>query len=132
MDDPLMLAAATTVVTWATTEVAQGARTALADLTRLLRRRFRHEPSASQAVDVALRQPTPEAVRRFAALLQEEASRDPAFDAAFRERFARVEAALTANPGDVTNTVFGDVGGSAVQARDVHGGITFGNRHGSS
>ncbi|MEV6370168.1 hypothetical protein AB0L86_25105 [Micromonospora musae] len=126
MDDSLMLAAATTLVAWATTELAQGARSAVSGLTEFLRHRFRHEQAALQTVEVALRHPTTDPVQRLAALLERETLRDPAFDAEFRARFAQVEAIVAANPGDVTNTVSGDVSGPLVQARDVHGGISFG------
>ncbi|MGV9763580.1 hypothetical protein [Micromonospora tulbaghiae] len=124
MDDPLMLAAATTLVAWATTELAQGARSAVSGLTEFLRHRFRHE----QTVEVALRHPTADTVQRLAAILEQETLRDPAFDAEFRARFAKVQAIVAANQGDMTNTVSGDVSGSVVQARDVHGGISFGGR----
>ncbi|MEH0934026.1 hypothetical protein [Micromonospora psammae] len=128
MDDPLMLAAATTLVAWATTELAQEARSAVAGLTEFLRHRFRNEQAAQQTVEVALRHPTADMVQRLAALLEQETLRDPAFDAELRERFAKVEAIMAANQGNVTNTVSGDVSGSMVQARDVHGGISFGGR----
>lgn len=124
VDDPLMLAAATTLVAWATTELAQGARSAVSGLTEFLRHRFRHE----QTVEVALRHPTADTVQRLAAILEQETLRDPAFDAEFRARFAKVQAIVAANQGDMTNTVSGDVSGSVVQARDVHGGISFGGR----
>ncbi|WP_349876348.1 hypothetical protein ABIH81_19585 [Micromonospora sp. HUAS YX12] len=125
MDDPLVLAA-TTLVAWATTELAQGARSAVSGLTEFLRHRFRHEQAAQQTVEVALRHPTTDTVQRLAELLEQETLRDPLFDAEFRARFAKVQAIVAANQGDVTNTVSGDVSGSVVQARDVHGGISFG------
>ncbi|MBQ0906766.1 hypothetical protein [Micromonospora sp. U21] len=128
MDDPLMLAAATTLVAWTTTELAQGARSAVSGLTEFLRHRFRHEQTAEQTVEVALRHPTVDTVQRLAALLEQETLRDPLFDADFRARFAKVWAIVAADQGDVTNTVSGDVSGSVVQARDVHGGISFGGR----
>ncbi|MEU6204130.1 hypothetical protein ABZ814_11135 [Micromonospora musae] len=130
MDDPLMLAAATTLVAWATTELAQGTRSAVSGLTEFLRHRFRHEQAAEQTVEVALRHPTADTVRRLAALLEQETLRDPLFDADFRARFAKVQAIVATDQGDVTNTVSGDVSGSVVQARDVHGGISFGRRTG--
>ncbi|MEH0972810.1 hypothetical protein V6U77_16960 [Micromonospora sp. CPCC 205546] len=65
-------------------------------------------------------------MRRPAALLEQEALSDPAFGAEFRARFAQVEATVAANQGNVTNTVSEDVSGSVVQARDVHGDISFG------
>ncbi|MGQ5262888.1 hypothetical protein ACTWLT_19330 [Micromonospora sp. ZYX-F-536] len=131
MDDPLMLAAATTLVAWTTTELAQGARSAVSGLTEFLRHRFRHEQAAEQTVEVALRHPTADTVQHLAALLEQETLRDPAFDAEFLARFAKVQAIVAANQGDVTNTVSGDVSGSVAQARDVHGGISFGGHSGA-
>ncbi|SCG55538.1 hypothetical protein [Micromonospora halophytica] len=75
------------------------------------------------------RPPAPDTACRLATLLEQEALRDPAFDAEFRARFAQVQAVVATHSGNVTNTVSGDVGGAVVQARDVHGGISFGSRH---
>lgn len=111
---------------WATTELTAGARSAVTGLTGFLRQRFRQEAAAQETVELALRQPTPDTVHRLAALLEQEALRNPAFGAEFRARFARAEAIVTDNAGNVTNAVSGDVSGSVVQARDVHGGISFG------
>lgn len=77
-------------------------------------------------MEVALRHPTVDTVQRLAALLDQETLRDPLFEADFRARFAKVGAIVAASQGDVTNTVSGDVGGSVVQAHDIHGGISFG------
>ncbi|MCZ7437722.1 hypothetical protein O7598_15045 [Micromonospora sp. WMMC241] len=127
MDDPLMLAAATTLVGWTTTNLAEGARSAVNGLTEFLRRRFRGEASTRELVDAALDRSSPDSVRRFAVLLDQEMLRDPGFEAELRARFERVQVVVTAHQGDVTNLVSGDVSGSVVQARDVRGGISFGN-----
>lgn len=131
VEDPLMLAAATTLVAWATTELAQGARSAVFGLTEYLRHRFHHEQTAQQTVEVALRHPTTDTVQRLGALLEQETLGDPAFGAEFLERFRKVQAIVAANQGDVTNTVSGDISGSVVQARDVHGDISLGGHSGA-
>ncbi|MCZ7422970.1 hypothetical protein O7605_26045 [Verrucosispora sp. WMMA2121] len=129
MDDPLMLTAATTLVAWTTTNLAEGARSAVAELTEFLRRRFRRDAASRETVEVALRQPTADALHRLAALLEQEARRDAAFGAEFRARVAEVQTIVADGHADVTNTVSGDVSGPVVQARDIHGGITFGSSH---
>ncbi|MCL7456250.1 hypothetical protein M8I35_03515 [Micromonospora sp. MSM11] len=126
MDDPLMLTAATTLVAWATTNLAEGARSTVTDLTEFLRRRFRGEAAVQELVEVGRHPPAPDTARRLATLLEQEAERDPAFDAEFRARYAQVRAVVANHAGNVTNTVSGDVAGPVVQARDVHGGISFG------
>jgi hypothetical protein len=76
-------------------------------------------------VDVALcEQPTPATVSRLADLLDQESAADLAFAEEFRDRWARVHAAVIAEEGGVVNSVSGDVSGTVVQARDVHGGST--------
>ena len=129
MDDPLMLTAATTLVAWATTNLAEGARSAVTGLTEFLRHRFGREMASRETVEVALRRPGTDAVHRLAALLEQETRCDAAFGAEFRARFAAVQAIVGAGHGDVTNTVSGDVSGWMVQARDIHGGVTFGDSH---
>ncbi|MEU1607163.1 hypothetical protein [Micromonospora matsumotoense] len=127
MTDPIMLAAATTLVTWGTTQLAQGGREAVGSLVTFLRERFRREPAARAAIEGAFHEPSPAATRLLAAVLAEEVSRDPGFAAEFRNRWAKAEAALVASTDGVANSVSGDVSGPVVQARDIHGGISFGS-----
>lgn len=126
MTDPIMLTAATTLVAWATTQLAQGGREAVGSLVTFLRDRFRHEPMACAAIEGAIGEPSPSATRLLAAVLADEAGRDPGFAAEFRGRLAQVEATLTASSDGVLNSISGDVGGTVVQARDIHGGVSFG------
>jgi hypothetical protein len=65
-------------------------------------------------------------VSRLADLLEQESAVDLAFGQEFRNRWVRVQAAVTAGQGGVVNSVSGDISGAVVQARDVHGGIQFG------
>ncbi|MFI7026823.1 hypothetical protein ACIBMZ_29320 [Micromonospora sp. NPDC049900] len=126
MDDPFMLTAATTLVAWTTTNLAESARTAVVDLTEFLRHRFRHDRASRETLEVAVRRPDLHTARHLAALLAHAARQDPTFNDQFRTRFAHTQAVIAAGPGDVTNTVSGDVSGSTVQARDIHGGVSFG------
>ncbi|WP_433233382.1 hypothetical protein ACQP2H_15970 [Micromonospora sp. CA-248260] len=126
MTDPIMLTAVTTLVTWGTTQLAQGSREAVGSLVTFLRERFRREPAARAAIEGAFEVPSPAATRLLAAVLADEASRDPGFAAEFHNLWARVEATLAASADGVVNSVSGDVSGPVVQARDIRGGISFG------
>jgi hypothetical protein len=127
MADPVMVTAVAALVSWATTELAEGGRSAVQSLISYVRERFRHRPVEQAVVDVAFReQPTPATVSRLADLLERETAADPAFGEEFRSRWARLHMVVTGEQGAVVNSVSGDVSGSVVQARDVHGGINFG------
>ncbi|MBC9005203.1 MULTISPECIES: hypothetical protein [Micromonospora] len=125
--DPLLLAAATTLVAWTTTELAQGGRLAVSALIDFLRERFRREPGAREAIEAVLHQPSSDAARLLAELLHRETLRDPAFGAEFHTRWEQASKAVAASLGGVANSISGDVSGPVVQARDVHGGIFFGD-----
>jgi hypothetical protein len=65
---------------------------------------------------------------RVAALrtaLAEEFERDPAFATEVRRLWSDVEAHRLVGDGNVTNEISGSLGGNAVQARDIQGGISF-------
>ena len=59
MDDPLMLTAATTLVAWATTNLADGARSAVAGLTEFIRHRFGREMASRETVESPCAGPAP-------------------------------------------------------------------------
>ncbi|MFV2022850.1 hypothetical protein [Micromonospora sp. LOL_023] len=124
--DQLMAAAATTLVAWTTTEIAQGGRSAVSALIGFLRDRFRRAPEEQAVIEGVLLEPSPDAVHSLAELLDREALRDPAFAAEFRARWEQTHAAVVRSANSVTNSISGDVSGPAVQARDIHGGISFG------
>ncbi|RQX00056.1 hypothetical protein [Micromonospora inaquosa] len=128
MTDPIMVTAATTLVAWATTELAQSGRAAVSSLIGFLRTRFQHESASRAAVEEALQQRSPEAVGRLAELLDSESRRDVAFGAELRARWSQIEATVAEGAGGVANSISGDVHGPVVQARDVHGGINLGGR----
>lgn len=124
--DQLMATAATTLVAWTTTEIAQGGRLAVSALIDFLRDRFRRAPEDRAVIEGVLHEPSPDAVRSLAELLDREALRDPAFAAEFRARWERTDAAVLAGANGVANSISGDVSGPVVQARDIHGGVSFG------
>ncbi|WP_326555110.1 hypothetical protein [Micromonospora sp. NBC_01813] len=121
-----MATAATTLVAWATTQIAQSGQRAMSALIDFLQDRFRHEPENREIIERVLQQPAQDNAGFLAELLEGEALRDPAFAAEFRARWEQTALAVTAEAGGVANSISGDVSGPVVQARDVHGGISFG------
>lgn len=125
MADPVTVAIAAAVAGKLAEGISDAGRTALAALTRLVRRKMRGDPDGSAALEAAAARPDDAAlVARLAAALDEECARD----AAFRAELTILWTA--ARDGGVANTIKGSVHGPVVQARDVHGGITFGGTPG--
>lgn len=95
----------------------EAGQAAWASLRSLVRRAFGREPERLPADG--------EAAGALASELVERARRDPEFAAELRAWFADAE---RVGGGNVENVIQGDahVQGPVVQARDVHGGISFG------
>lgn len=55
---------------------------------------------------------------------------DPQFSGQLRGGWAKIQARNTASGDGVANSIGGDVKGSVVQARDIHGNISFGSQAG--
>ena len=119
MADELLIAVAAAVAKGAIDGLAEGGRAAFGALMRLVGRKLdTRSPAQPELSDEA----------RVAALrvaLAEEFARDPAFAAEVRRLWTDVEAHRVVGDGNVTNEISGSVGGNAVQARDVQGGISF-------
>lgn len=79
-----------------------------------------------EVIEGLLRQPSQDAAYVLAVLLDREAPRDPAFGAELQARWERTDAVVTAGPDGMANSISGDVSGPVVQARDIHGGVSFG------
>jgi hypothetical protein len=96
----------------------EAGQAAWAGLSSLVRRAFGREPDRPPVSDEA-------SAGALAAELLERARRDPEFAAELRAWFAEAE---TAGGGNVENVIQGDaqVRGPVVQARDIHGSISFG------
>jgi hypothetical protein len=92
-------------------------------LTSLVGRIF-GRPSSQAVKQIEPAAPHPETIHELARALATEAESDPVATTALRDWMANTERALDQS-GDVTNTVSGTVHGPVVQARDIHGGITF-------
>lgn len=120
--DPLSVPAVVAVLSAVLAATAGEAGTSLWDsLTALVRRWFGNDSAPAGIVGS---RPDAEGVDALAAALTARAAADPAFAEALRGWSSQVPTS------DVTNLIGGEayIEGDVVQARDVHGSITFGNR----
>ena len=128
MDEPILTAVALTLATKTAEEVAEGGRAVFAALGQLIRRRFEGHSSGTVALVEAEAHPTDS--ERIQALRNELAlatAGDSEFEAQLRSLWQALSPYLAAGADGVVNNVSGSVNGNVVQARDVHGGISFGN-----
>jgi hypothetical protein len=120
--DPLSVPAVIAVISAVLAATASEAGKGLWDsLTRLVRRSFGNESAPTRIIEG---NPDADGVEALAHALTGRAASDPAFAEALRRWSSLVPT------GDVTNQIGDDahIEGDVVQARDVHGSITFGNR----
>ena len=133
MTDPVMLSVASTVAGKAVEAAADGARTAVASLVRLIRGRLGRSSPDAVILDDALSRPGDQAaVAQLAAVLERVAVADPDFGSHLRVLWPQVQAELAARDGGVVNSSTGTVGGHLIQARDlnVQGNLQLGDLHG--
>lgn len=99
---------------------------AVSSLYDVVKKRFANRAEARAALEAATASPDDaKAVTVLAERLAVEEAADPEFKAALRAEWAKVGVEQHADHGAVTNQVTGDVSGKVVQARDIHGDITF-------
>lgn len=128
VDDQFMATLAVALAGKVADGLAEAGRVTCQGLVRLVRRRFRSDPAAEEALEAAEADPSDSGhLDRLRAALERLAAEDPAFDTELRALWREVQPHLAAASGGVVNMVSGDVRGGVVQARDVHGGITFGS-----
>jgi len=134
MDQQMVTAIAVALATKASEGLAEGGRAAFESLARLVRRAFQSRAAASAALTDAEVDPADGA--RITALqraLSHVMSEDPAFDTDLQDLWREISPHLTVSDGGIVNNISGRVEGNAVQARDIHGGISFGtSRRGES
>ncbi|OLZ42828.1 hypothetical protein BS329_41455 [Amycolatopsis coloradensis] len=98
----------------------------VAGLYQLIKAKFADDPDASAVLEAAEGAAADsQEVGELAAALEEKQSVDPAFGERLHEEWDRVTVEQSAGSGGVANQVSGQVGGNVVQARDIHGGISF-------
>jgi hypothetical protein len=127
MDQEILTAIATALATRAAEGLAGGGGAAFEALTRLVRRAFHGRASAQAALADAEADPADET--RIGSLQQElanAAAEDAVFETDLQAVWRDLSPHLTAGYGGVANNVSGTIEGNVVQARDVHGGISFG------
>jgi len=125
--DPIMMAVATAVAGKLTESLTAGAKAALGDLVKLVKKRFAGDADAQDAMDEA--QKTPDDADRITALarqLERLAAEDPKFAEQLRSIWPQASVRLRAQTGGVVNEISGSVSGHVVQARDIEGGVSFG------
>jgi hypothetical protein len=127
-DEQILAAVALTLATKAAEGLAEGGKAAFAALATLVRRRFEGRPTGMVALVEAEADPSDrERVRSLQGELEVAVLEDPEFGVRLQALWRDFQPHLIANADGVVNNVTGTVGGSVVQARDVHGGISFGN-----
>lgn len=128
VEDQILAAVALTLATKAAEGLAEGGKAAFAALARLVRRQFEGHTSATVALVEAEAYPADDdRLRSLHDELVLAAAEDPEFRAQLQNLWRDLSPHLIANAGGVVNTISGSVEGHVVQARDVHGGISFGN-----
>jgi hypothetical protein len=111
---------------------AEGAG-ALGRLIRALRDKFRSEPEARGALEIAIEAPDDSAARQgLVSLLRERCLRDVEFREWLETLWVLMSRDLAADESRATNVLRGNVGGHVVQSRDVQGGIRIGPVEGGS
>lgn len=124
--DPVWEAVATALATKAAHAAVEGGRSAWAALVRLVRERVAGEPAAERAWEAAVADPADAgSVASLARVLADAERESPEFGAELRSLWQRIAAGAPAEAA-VVNRIAGEAE-RAVQARDIHGGVTFGD-----
>jgi hypothetical protein len=128
MTDPFTAAIATALATKAVDGLTEAGKIAFKALMQLVRRKMATDPQASYIVRQAEAYPTSD-MRRHA--LAEALARAMVDDVYFSEQLMSLwrhvqEGRTGISSGPVSNVVSGDIEGSVVQARDIHGNVSFG------
>jgi hypothetical protein len=127
-DEDIWTAVALTLATKAAEGLAAGGKAAFAALARLIKRRFQEHGPAQAALAEAEADPANATrIQSLREQLAQAAAEDPAFGHELRRLWRDLAPHLTADTGGVVNILSGSVGGNVVQARDVQGGISFGD-----
>lgn len=114
MSEPVLLSIAAALATQA-----------VRGLYQLVKAKFADDPAATAALEAAegAAEDSPE-VRELGATLEQATQDDPEFAERLRGEWERFTSSGNAQTGGVVNQVSGQVD-KLVQARDIHGGITF-------
>jgi hypothetical protein len=123
MTDPLLDSLANALAGQAVSALSAAAKAALQKVRDLLGKRASRDPETQAALEAA--QPArPETVRALAQRLDQVAGDDPELAELIGSARRVLHQEITAGDGGVVNTISGNAQ-KVVQARDIHGGITF-------
>ena len=128
MPDPVLIAIAAALTGKAAGAIAARGASALRSMAELVRQHFDSESEVLDALEPA--DADAEQERRTATLgaaLERASVEDPQFAESLRTMWEHARTELHADHGGVVNEVSGSVGGHVVQARDVTGGVSFGD-----
>lgn len=105
---------------------AAAAGRAVTGLYKLIKAKFADDPEATAVFEAA--EGTAEdsqEVRKLAATLEKKQQADPMFGEQLRDEWERASVVQRAESAGVTNQISGNVSGKVLQARDIHGDISF-------
>lgn len=124
MVDDVTIAIAAAVAGKVAESVTRGGIEGVKALRRLLRDRFNDRPKAREALDAARDDDgeDTELVRTLAEHIDAVRDQDPEIE----RLVEKLRPEFTSGQGDVHNTITGDVSGTAIQARDIEGGLHIG------
>ncbi len=124
MVDDVTIAIATAVAGTIAESVTTGGVNAVKALRRRLRERFGDQPEAQEALEAARDDDgeSPNLVRALATHIDSAREDDPEV----QRLIETLRPEFSAEQGSVHNTITGDVSGTAIQARDIEGGIDIG------
>jgi hypothetical protein len=123
MDD-LVVAVVTAIAAGTGDSLGTSGAAAVSRLISALRAKFRHSPAARGALEIAVDEPTdPDAGEALQLALNELITRDAEFRQWLATLWEEISQELPSHDRSSKNIIHGDVRGTAVQARDIHGGL---------
>jgi hypothetical protein len=128
VSDPLTTTIAVALVSKAVDGLSEGGKAAFAALTRLVRRKLGAAALVQiDAARTATQLSDGDRHRALSVALKQAMAEDPLFAEELARLWHSAQEGRIADvqPG-VLNSLLGDVNGTVVQARDIHGGISFG------
>jgi hypothetical protein len=126
-DQELLTTIAVTLATKTAEGLAAAGRSAFESLARLVRRRFEGRKSSTALPEVWTDTADGTRIETLREAFAQAIADDPPFEAELRQHWQSLSPYLEVQDGGVINHVGGNVEGNVVQARDVHGGISFGS-----
>jgi hypothetical protein len=122
--DELVVAVVTAIASGAGGSLGTSGADAVGRLISALRAKFRHSPAARGALEMVVDEPAdPDAGEALQGTLNERITRDAEFGRWLSALWEEISQELPSQDGSLKNVIHGDVHGTAVQARDIVGGI---------